>query len=257
MGSVQSDVECPQCKNPNAMEDLYYKSNEVYVFCDNCGYHYERTIRRDEDWDLVLRCPECEHEGVSKRKGNIVVKGLNKKNIDKIKGYTKKNNITFTQDGDSISFIHEDFKAKDNKLFLLHFLKNEKIKYDDNIQQYCSNCDYQFDNIWNVIIYDEIEQRGKGSLTIAGIIFTCPACGQDSCPDFKDDVYYCKNRDCGKPFDKKTADEMIKRKQISGIHSVSQIPDTMTDKQVQEWLKEVEETENVVIVNKQLWNEGD
>lgn len=54
MGSVQSDIEC---KYPNAMEDYYYKSDELYIFCRNCGFSYSRTIRRDDDGKLILKCP--------------------------------------------------------------------------------------------------------------------------------------------------------------------------------------------------------
>ena len=40
MGSVQSDVQCRKCKFPYAWEDYYYKSGEVFIFCDRCGYCY-------------------------------------------------------------------------------------------------------------------------------------------------------------------------------------------------------------------------
>jgi biotin synthase-related radical SAM superfamily protein len=61
MGSVQTDIDCPNCKN-EAFEDYYYKSDEVYIFCNYCGYHKSATIiNRDkplseltkDDWKIV------------------------------------------------------------------------------------------------------------------------------------------------------------------------------------------------------------
>lgn len=58
MGSVISDIECPNCKR-EAFEDFYYKSGEEYIFCENCGYHKSVTIinrnklltdLKEDDW---------------------------------------------------------------------------------------------------------------------------------------------------------------------------------------------------------------
>jgi uncharacterized Zn finger protein (UPF0148 family) len=60
MGSVMSDIDCPNCKR-EAFEDFYYKSGEEYIFCKNCGYHKSATIINrdkllteltDEDWKI-------------------------------------------------------------------------------------------------------------------------------------------------------------------------------------------------------------
>jgi hypothetical protein len=251
MGSVQSDCICPQCKNPNAMEDLYYKSDEVYVFCNRCGYSYERTIKRDNNGELILKCPECEHIGICSIKGELTIKS---KDIDKIKEYAEKNKIKFKEETDKLVFKPNSFRHDYDKTFLLHLIKDLKTEFEDNITKHCSNCNHIFDDIREMIIYDEKEVRGKGSLTIAGIIFTCPICKQDTCPDFKDGIYYCKNRECGKPFDEETAKKMIKRKQISGIHSVHNIPDTVTDEEIQKWINDINNDECVVIVDKQIWD---
>lgn len=251
MGSVQSNIECPQCKNPHAMEDLYYKSDEVYVFCDNCGYHYERTIRRNNDGKLILKCPECEHVGISTIKGEITIKG---KDLDKIRGDANKKKIAFVEKDNAVVFKPELFKHDVDKLLLKDFAKDLDVKVDDNINNYCSKCNYLFDNIWDVIIYDEIEEKGKGSITTAGILFDCPVCGETTCPSFKDGVYHCRNSKCGKPFDRKTADEMIKRKKVSGVHSVSQLPEKTADEMIQEWIDELNDREDIVIIKKQIWN---
>lgn len=43
MGSVMTMCECPNCKGP-AYEDYYYKTDECYTMCPNCGYY--------ESWEL-------------------------------------------------------------------------------------------------------------------------------------------------------------------------------------------------------------
>ena len=61
MGSVISDIECPNC-NQEAYDDFYYKTGEEYVNCNNCGYHASATIINrnkklneltDDDWKIV------------------------------------------------------------------------------------------------------------------------------------------------------------------------------------------------------------
>lgn len=44
MGSVLSNIQCPNCSSENCMEDFYYSSNECYAHCPDCGYHYSATI---------------------------------------------------------------------------------------------------------------------------------------------------------------------------------------------------------------------
>jgi len=48
MGSVQTNIECPECKSMECIEDFYYKSNEIHTFCSNCGYFKEHYIKRDK-----------------------------------------------------------------------------------------------------------------------------------------------------------------------------------------------------------------
>jgi Zn ribbon nucleic-acid-binding protein len=52
MGSVIDYIECPNCKQ-EAFSDFYYKTGEDYVNCNNCGYHYSQTLKRDENGKFV------------------------------------------------------------------------------------------------------------------------------------------------------------------------------------------------------------
>lgn len=53
MGSVTDyNVECPNCKIEEAIEDFYYKTGEVYVMCPNCGYTHINRFKRNEDGEV-------------------------------------------------------------------------------------------------------------------------------------------------------------------------------------------------------------
>lgn len=61
MGSVISNIECPNC-GQEAYNDFYYKTGEEYINCNNCGYHYSATIKNrdkrldeltDDDWEII------------------------------------------------------------------------------------------------------------------------------------------------------------------------------------------------------------
>ena len=52
MGSVIDYIECPNCKQ-EAFSDFYYKTGEDYVNCNNCGYHYSQTLKRDENGKFI------------------------------------------------------------------------------------------------------------------------------------------------------------------------------------------------------------
>lgn len=53
MGSVQSQIDCPNCKN-EAFEDFNYKTGEEYMSCSHCGYHKSFYYERDDSGKLVL-----------------------------------------------------------------------------------------------------------------------------------------------------------------------------------------------------------
>ena len=54
MGSVIDYIECPHC-GTEAYSDFYYKTGEEYVNCQNCGYHYSATYKRDDDGEFVTK----------------------------------------------------------------------------------------------------------------------------------------------------------------------------------------------------------
>ena len=60
MGSVISEIECPNCKS-EAYSDFYYKTGEEYINCSYCGYYFSAEIINrdkklseltDEDWKI-------------------------------------------------------------------------------------------------------------------------------------------------------------------------------------------------------------
>lgn len=67
MGSVTSDVECKKCKFPYAHEDYNYRSGEVFIFCDRCGFHYSGHWKvRNSEYELDEegnRIPITERDG--------------------------------------------------------------------------------------------------------------------------------------------------------------------------------------------------
>jgi len=54
MGSVIDYIECPNCKQ-EAFSDFYYKTGEEYLNCNNCGYHYSQSYKRDENGKFVTK----------------------------------------------------------------------------------------------------------------------------------------------------------------------------------------------------------
>ena len=54
MGSVIDYIECPHCKS-EAYNDFYYKTGEEYINCQNCGYHYSATYKRDDNGEFVTK----------------------------------------------------------------------------------------------------------------------------------------------------------------------------------------------------------
>jgi len=53
MGSVQNQIECPNCKN-EAFEDYNYRTGEEYMSCSSCGYHKSFYYERDESGKFIL-----------------------------------------------------------------------------------------------------------------------------------------------------------------------------------------------------------
>jgi Zn ribbon nucleic-acid-binding protein len=60
MGSVIDYIECPNCEH-EAFSDFYYKTGEEYINCQNCGYHYSATYKRDGDGKLFTKDGTLDH----------------------------------------------------------------------------------------------------------------------------------------------------------------------------------------------------
>jgi Zn ribbon nucleic-acid-binding protein len=54
MGSVIDYIQCPNCKE-EAFSDFYYKTGEEYINCNNCGYHYSSSYKRNDEGKLVTK----------------------------------------------------------------------------------------------------------------------------------------------------------------------------------------------------------
>lgn len=57
MGSVIDYIECPRCKSENCVNDYYYKTDEGYTTCKDCGYYHSVFWKRDDDRNYVLKDP--------------------------------------------------------------------------------------------------------------------------------------------------------------------------------------------------------
>ncbi|WP_102349246.1 hypothetical protein [Bacillus sp. Marseille-P3661] len=53
MASNISAVECPQCGR-SAIQDYYYKTDEVYIQCIRCGFTYSRTIKIENEKEIIF-----------------------------------------------------------------------------------------------------------------------------------------------------------------------------------------------------------
>lgn len=54
MGSVLDYIDCLNCKQ-EAYTDYYYKTGEVYINCQHCGYHYSATYKTDEQGKYITK----------------------------------------------------------------------------------------------------------------------------------------------------------------------------------------------------------
>lgn len=52
MGSINSQVDCPNCGFENANEDYNYRTDEVSVYCSDCGYYKSIVLERDEEGNV-------------------------------------------------------------------------------------------------------------------------------------------------------------------------------------------------------------
>lgn len=55
MGSVQSHIECPNCKSEDCLNDYYYRTGEEHDSCPDCGYYRSIYFKRDEEGKLIRK----------------------------------------------------------------------------------------------------------------------------------------------------------------------------------------------------------
>lgn len=58
MGSVIDHVDCPNCGNPEAYDEFYYKTGEEMVNCLKCGYYRSSFIVRDKETGKAVKIDE-------------------------------------------------------------------------------------------------------------------------------------------------------------------------------------------------------
>ncbi|MDR7074035.1 hypothetical protein [Fictibacillus barbaricus] len=61
MASTYSAVKCANCGR-SAISDFYYKTDEEYICCRRCGYHYSKTCKYDSA-NKKDYFEEVEHKG--------------------------------------------------------------------------------------------------------------------------------------------------------------------------------------------------
>lgn len=99
MGSVLSEMKCPQCGGV-MITDYYYKTAEEYRFCNSCGKYESWTVIRDAEGKAVL-----------KKNGKVKFKHINHK------GYGCAH-IAFTNGVSQNSYFSSPIRKKDENEFL-------------------------------------------------------------------------------------------------------------------------------------------
>lgn len=99
MGSVISEMKCPQCGG-SMFIDYYYKTDEEYRFCKCCGKY--------ESWEIVR---DTEGKAVRKKNGKVKYKHINHK------GYGCAH-IAFTNGLSQNSSFSSPIRKKDKDEFL-------------------------------------------------------------------------------------------------------------------------------------------
>lgn len=59
MSSTIDYLDCPYCHSKGTfVSDFYYRTDEEYCFCTNCGSHYNVTLNRDSSGKPVFNTPK-------------------------------------------------------------------------------------------------------------------------------------------------------------------------------------------------------
>lgn len=139
MGSVQSEIKCPQCGG-SMLIDYYYKTDEEYRFCSFCGKYESWVVVRNADGKAVI-----------KKNGKVKYKHIN------AKGYGCAH-IAFTNGVSQNSSLSRPIRRKDKDEFV-RLLNSEDI---DKEKSYLSKWDKKTKSV--VAIYGHIskyeEQEG-------------------------------------------------------------------------------------------------
>lgn len=54
MGSIIYARECPCCGR-SAVEECFYKTDELFIYCLRCGYNYTKTIESETQNSVEYR----------------------------------------------------------------------------------------------------------------------------------------------------------------------------------------------------------
>ena len=83
MASVQDyGCECPNCKQGNMFEDFYYKTEEIYKHCPDCGYHFSLFLENNKLVERETKKPYCAYRITTETDGSIGGSIKNKKEFD-------------------------------------------------------------------------------------------------------------------------------------------------------------------------------
>ena len=114
MGSVQSQIDCPNCKN-EAFEDFNDRTGEEYMSCSHCGYHKSFYYERGDSGKFVLIDETKEADF-----GNFKIKEVI---IDNPFGSYR---ITATSGGAQVGSFETEQEYEDFKVTIKEILEKDK-----------------------------------------------------------------------------------------------------------------------------------
>ena len=113
MGSVQQQIDCPNCKN-EAFEDFNYKTGEEYMSCSNCGYHKSFYYERDDSGKFVLIDETKEADfGNFKIKEVIIDKPVGSYSIEKSNRFRQVGSFETQQEYEGFKITIKEMLEKD------------------------------------------------------------------------------------------------------------------------------------------------
>lgn len=113
MGSVQSQIECPNCKN-EAFEDFNYRTGEEYMSCSSCGYHKSFYYERDDSGKFILIDETKEADfGNFKIKEVIIENPFGSYTIENFNGVRQNGSFENEKDYEGFKLTIKEFLQKD------------------------------------------------------------------------------------------------------------------------------------------------